>query len=98
MSSARLTASGTVSTQARGAVEMPAKKARAAFLSLIDAANENRLVLAQCQDLRTQRTTFVVCEVVQEGATVTYNPLSRLFSGNPLNEVTPPGVAAKILM
>lgn len=77
---------------------MPGKKARVALLSLIEAAREDRLVLAQCQDLRTQRTTFVVCEVIYDGATVTYAPLSRMFNGNPLNEVTPPGVAAKILM
>lgn len=77
---------------------MLSKKARLAFMALVTAAKENRLIVAEGQDIRTRKKTFTVCEITQEGSVVTYEPLARLFNGNPLNEVTAPGVAAKLLM
>ena len=74
------------------------KKAVANYQALQSATNENRLCLAQCNDRRTGRPVYVVCETQQENGTVLFKPIARLFSGNPYNEVTPPGLAAKKLM
>lgn len=74
------------------------KKAKMTFDTIIDAASEHRLCLVQSADRKTGKTVYVLCETFQEDGVVHMNPLGKLFSGNPFNEVTPPGVAAPKLI
>ena len=68
------------------------------FANLKEAALDHRLVLAACEDRSTGRRVNVVCESYVENGVTMYNPIARLFDGNPYNEVTPPGVAADKLI
>lgn len=74
------------------------KKAKMTFGAIIDAASEYRLCLVQSADRKTGKTVYVLCETFQENGVVHTNPLGKLFSGNPFNEVTPPGVVAPKLI
>lgn len=74
------------------------KKSRLTFNAIIDAAGEHRLCLVECDDRRTGKKVPVLCESWTEDGVVRLNPLGRLFSGSPFNEVAPPGVDAPKLI
>lgn len=74
------------------------KKAKLTFHALNEAAQEHRLVLTACKDIRTGKVVYVVAESVEIDGTISFNPLARLFPGNPHNEVTPVGMDAPKLM
>lgn len=74
------------------------KKARMTFDAIIDAAREHRLCLVQCDDRKTGKKVPVLCESWQEDGVVHLNPLGKLFSGSPFNEVAPPGIDAPKLI
>lgn len=74
------------------------KKAKYTFNTILEAANEHRLCLVQCAERTSGKTAYVICETWEENGMVNINPLGKLFSGNPFNEVTPPGTAAAKLI
>lgn len=74
------------------------RKAKLNLRALQKAVADHRLCLAQCNDRRTGLPVYVVCETEECNGTVVFKPLARLFSGNPHNEVTLPGLAARKLM
>lgn len=75
------------------------RKAVAAYESLTVSARADALCLAKCEDVRTGKKVDVVCRVHHDGhGGVVLEPLARLFSGNPYNEVTPPGMSANKLI
>ena len=73
---------------------MISKKARLLFDNVCAAAHEHALCLAECTDRRTGKKANVLCATSTEGGVVCMQPLARLFSGNPYNEVVPPGLDA----
>ena len=74
------------------------KRSRYTFSTVQEAAADHRLCLARCEDRSTGKLVYVICETFQEDGVVTYNPLAKLLSGNPYNEVTPPGISAPKLI
>jgi len=72
----------------------PSKKIRMTLGTIVDAAHDHRLCVAICEDRKTGKKVQVLCESYVENGSVQYNPVARLFSGNPHNEITPPGLAA----
>lgn len=68
------------------------------FNAVQEAALDRRLCLAKCEDRLTGKKVYVICETIQEDGVITYNPLAKLFNGNPYNEVTPPGISAPKLI
>jgi hypothetical protein len=72
---------------------MITKRARYQFAAVRDAATANSLCVAECFNIATGKTEYVLCahEIVK-GAD-TYIPLAKFFTGNPNNEITPPGMA-----
>ncbi len=74
------------------------KRARMTFHNLTDCAREHTLVLAQCEDRKTGKKTYVVCEQYSDHGAIRFNPVARLFDGNPYNEITPPGMTAPKLI
>ena len=77
---------------------MISKKARLLFDHVCAAAHEHALCLAECTDRRTGKKVNVLCATSTEGGVVRMQPLARLFSGNPYNEVAPPGLDAPKLI
>ena len=77
---------------------MISKKARLLFDNVCAAAHEHALCLAECTDRRTGKKVNVLCVTSTEGGVVRMQPLARLFSGNPYNEVAPPGLDAPKLI
>lgn len=77
---------------------MISKKARLLFDNVCAAAHEHALCLAECTDRRTGKKVNVLCATSTEGGVVRMQPLARLFSGNPYNEVAPPGLDAPKLI
>lgn len=74
------------------------KKAKMTFNTICEAASEHRLCLVQCEDRKTGKVVPVLCEQWTEDGQVVFNPLGKLFSGSPYNEVAPPGVSAPKLI
>ncbi len=72
----------------------PSKKVKLTLGTIVEAGRENRLCIAACEDRKTGKPAYVLCETYVEHGAVQYNPVARLFTGNPHNEVTPPGLAA----
>ena len=58
------------------------------------AAQANELCLIECVDRKTGKKVNVICSVSAGGGTAYMQPLAKLFSGNPYNEVVPPGLDA----
>ena len=77
---------------------MISKKAHMIFNDICGAAQTNELCLVECTDRKTGKKVNVVCFAVTEGGSVQLHPLARLFSGNPHNEVAPPGVTSPKLI
>lgn len=78
---------------------MISRKARLLFDNVCAAAHEHELCLAECTDRRTGKKVNVICAATTEdGVVVRFRPLARLFSGNPYNEVAPPGLDAPKLI
>ena len=77
---------------------MISRKARLLFDNVCAAAHEHALCLAECTDRRTGKKVNVICATSTEGGVVRMQPLARLFSGNPYNEVAPPGLDAPKLI
>ena len=77
---------------------MISKKARLLFDNVCAAAHEHELCLAECTDRRTGKKANVICAATTEDGVVRLRPLARLFSGNPYNEVAPPGLDAPKLI
>lgn len=75
---------------------MISKKARLLFGNVCAAAHKHELCLAECTDRRTGKKVNVICAATEDG--VRLRPLARLFSGNPYNEVAPPGLDAPKLI
>ena len=74
---------------------MISKKSKLLFGAVCAAAQANELCLMECTDRKTGKTVNVLCSVsTEEGGTVLMQPLAKLFSGNPYNEVVPPGLDA----
>lgn len=72
----------------------PSKKVQYTLATIGDAARDHRLCVTTCEDRKTGKKVHVLCETYIEDGVTQYNPVARLFSGNPFNEVTPPGLAA----
>lgn len=68
------------------------------FDNVCAAAHEHELCLAECTDRRTGKKVNVICAATTEDGVVRFRPLARLFSGNPYNEVAPPGLDAPKLI
>ena len=77
---------------------MVSKKARLLFDNVCAAAHEHELCLTECTDRRTGKKVNVICATTTEDGVVRLRPLARLFSGNPYNEVAPPGLDAPKLI
>ena len=73
---------------------MISKKARMLFSEVCDAAHAHELCLVECVDRKTGKKVNVLCATSTEGGVVRMQPLARLFSGNPYNEVVPPWLDA----
>ena len=73
---------------------MISKKARMLFSEVCDAAHANELCLVECVDRKTGKKVNVLCATSTEDGVVCMQPLARLFSGNPYNEVVPPWLDA----
>lgn len=89
--------SGPAITTDRAGADMfrgPSKKVKYTLGTIVDAGRENRLCVALCEDRKTGKRTYVLCETYVKDGAVQYNPVARLFDGNPYNEVTPPGLSA----
>ena len=76
---------------------MISKKSKLLFGAVCAAAQANELCLAECTDRRTGKKVNVICATTEDGV-VRLRPLARLFSGNPYNEVAPPGLDAPKLI
>ena len=74
------------------------KRAKLTFNTILEAASEHRLCLVECSDRKTGKKVSVLCESWTENGIVQLNPLGKLFSRSPFNEVTPPGVSAPKLI
>ena len=75
------------------------RKHREAYVQLIEAAQGNELCLAECESHGKPGTkVYAICSVVKTPGGVTYVPLARLFNGNPSNEITSPGISARLLI
>lgn len=72
---------------------MITKRASLQFSTLITAARHESLCLAECFNIKTGKKEFVLCSHHLENGVPQYQPLAKLFQGNPNNEVTPPGAA-----
>lgn len=77
---------------------MISKKARMLFSEVCDAVHANELCLAECTDRRTGKKVSVICAATTKNGIIHLRPLARLFSGNPYNEVAPPGLDAPKLI
>ena len=77
---------------------MISKKAKAIFDEVYGAAHAHELCLVECVDRKTGKKVNVLCATSTEGGVVRMQPLARLFSGNPYNEVVPPGLDAPKLI
>ncbi len=74
------------------------RKASMTFGTILEAASEHRLCLVECEDRKTGKKVSVICETWQDNGNIMMNPLGKLFSGSPYNEVTPPGMSAPKLI
>jgi hypothetical protein len=72
---------------------MITKRAHLQFDTLIAAAQHESLCVAECFNIKTGKKEYVLCAHHLENGVVIYNPLAKLFQGNPNNEVTAPGQA-----
>lgn len=72
---------------------MISKRANLQFSTLLAAAQHKSLCVAECFSIKTGKKEYVLCSHHLENGAVVYNPLAKLFQGNPHNEVTPPGAA-----
>lgn len=77
---------------------MISKKAHLLFDNVCAAAHERELCLTECTDRRTGKKVNVIRAATTEDGVVRLRPLARLFSGNPYNEVVPPGLDAPKLI
>ena len=74
------------------------KKAKRAFKTIQEAALAHELCLVECTDRKTNTKVNVICATVTEDGAVRLHPLGKLFSGNPFNEVAPPGASSHKLI
>ena len=72
---------------------MITKRASVQFAMLLDAAEEHSLCITECFNIASGKKEYVLCAHHMENGTEDYIPLAKLFKGNPLNEITPPGMA-----
>lgn len=70
---------------------MITKRARIQFHNLIAAANVSALCVVKCHNIKTGEDEHVVCSHRVVNGVVQYEPLAKLFRGNPYAEITPPG-------
>lgn len=62
------------------------------YATLLSAAGDGRLVLAECRRIDNGGAEFVLCAVngsEQEGEGIELVPIAKLFHGNPYAEVVP---------
>lgn len=72
---------------------MITKRARLQFQLIASAGQSSTLCLAECYNLKTEKKEYVLCAHHLENGVSYYEPLAKLFKGNPFNEITPPGAA-----
>lgn len=72
---------------------MVTKRATLQFRTILAAAHHNSLCLTQCSNIKTGKIEHVLCAHHIENGVSIYQPLAKLFQGNPSNEITPPGAA-----
>lgn len=56
------------------------------------------LCVVTCHDIKTGKPEQVLCLHQLENGVQTYLPLAKLFKGNPLHEITPPGASKSVLI
>ena len=72
---------------------MITKRASLQFQTILTAAHHNSLCLTQCFNIKTGKKEYVLCSHHLENGAHVYQPLAKLFQGDPNNEVTAPGQA-----
>jgi len=77
---------------------MITKRARLQFGTILHAAHNQTLCVTECQNRKTGKNEYVLCAHHMQNGTMHYSPLAKLFRGDPMNEVTPPGTAADKLI
>lgn len=60
------------------------------FETLQRAADDGNLALMECQDKATGKPVIVICAVNFNGEEYEMVPLSKMFDGNPYDELNPP--------
>jgi hypothetical protein len=62
------------------------------FETLMRAAKEGRMILADCRDKKTGKPVRVIAAVSDSGTgEFDIIPFARMFDGNPFEELDPPG-------
>ncbi len=64
--------------------------ARANFLTLLRAAEDNNLALMECADVKTGETRYVICAVGRDGVDYVFTPFGHLADGNTYDAYLPP--------
>ena len=77
---------------------MITKRARLQFNILLNAAQNQALCITECQNRKTGKTEYVLCAHHNSQNSHAFTPLAKLFRGNPMNEITPPGISADKLI
>lgn len=72
---------------------MITKRAQLQFSSILSAAQMQALCIAKCFNITTGKPEYVLCAHSIIDSVEEYQPLAKLFQGNPFNEVTPPGAS-----
>ena len=74
------------------------KKAKAIFDEIKEAAKNDCLCLMECEEIGTKKKVPVICSHCTENGVHHFQPLAKLFAGNPYNQVAPPGKEAPRLI
>lgn len=90
---------GQATIAVRGAADMAlTKKSKAIFDRIKRAGEASQLCLMECEEIGTKKKVPVLCVHWTEDGVHCFEPVARLFSGNPYNQVAPPGETAQRLI
>lgn len=72
---------------------MITKRANIQFATILAGARDQALCVTECFNIASGKREYVLCVHQLVDGAIEYQPLAKLFQGNPYNEVTPPGAA-----
>jgi len=69
-----------------------AKGHQANFDTMLKAAKNGNLALAECTDAKTGKPVITVCMMSRVGNEMQMTPVAKMFDGNPFHELMPPSI------